>query len=138
MFKTIFAAFSYFAVVFGAGFALGALRMIMVAPYLGTMGAIVLEVPIMLAISWYACRSIITNFDIPATVAQGLVMGGIAFALLMAAELALSVVLLGRTIAQHLAGYADAGTMLGLAAQIAFGLFPVLQLGTPASPRRAA
>ena len=138
MIRIVLAAFSYFLIVFTAGFILGAMRMFIFAPYLGNAVAVVLEVPIMLSISWYVCRAIIARAGIPARRAHGLVMGGLAFALLMVAEVAISVVLLGRTFAQHVAGYAATGSMVGLAAQIAFALFPALQLGTSASPRRSA
>jgi hypothetical protein len=138
MIKALFAGFSYFAVVFTAGFVLGALRMLVLAPALGASAAVVVEVPIMLLISWYVCRAIVDRMEVPASVSHRVAMGALAFALLMAAELALSMVLLGRSFSQHLAAYAAAGNMLGLGAQIAFGLFPTVQLVMTTSSRRSA
>jgi hypothetical protein len=51
--------------------------------------------------------------------------------LLMLAEVALSIALFGRTLADHLALYADADHQLGLAGQIAFALIPWVQVHHP-------
>jgi hypothetical protein len=52
-------------------------------------------------------------------------MGGVAFALLMAAELAMSVLLFGRNPSDFVAGYRTMPGAIGLAAQVAFGLMPI-------------
>ena len=49
------AGLAYFAVVFAAGFVLGTLRVLVVAPHLGEIAAVVAELPIMLAVSWIIC-----------------------------------------------------------------------------------
>lgn len=54
-------------------------------------------------------------------------MGAIAFALLMAAELAMSVLLFGRNPTDFVAGYQTMPGAIGLAAQVAFGLAPLLR-----------
>ena len=54
-------------------------------------------------------------------------MGAVALALTLTAEMALSVLLLGRTPAEHLAAYARAAGYIGLAAQIVFALIPYAQ-----------
>jgi hypothetical protein len=54
-------------------------------------------------------------------------MGSIAFALVMVAELTGSVLLLGRSVAQHLASYRSVAAVIGLATQIAFATFPLVQ-----------
>ena len=55
-------------------------------------------------------------------------MGALAFALLMAAELAVSVFALWRSPAEHFSVYSSVHGAIGLAAQIAFALFPLLRL----------
>lgn len=55
-------------------------------------------------------------------------MGGLAFALLLLAELLVGALLLGRTPAEHFALYAEASHALGLVAQLGFGLMPLVQL----------
>ena len=138
MIRTLFAGFLYFTVVFAAGFVLGALRMLVLAPALGASVAIVLEVPVILLISWYACRAIVDRMDVPPILLHRVAMGAVAFAILMVAELALSMVLLGRSFSQHLLAYAAAGSMLGLGAQIAFALFPTVQLAMASGAIRRA
>jgi hypothetical protein len=55
-------------------------------------------------------------------------MGSLAFALLFLAELLVGALLFGRTPSEHFALYRDASYALGLAAQIAFALMPLVQL----------
>jgi hypothetical protein len=61
-------------------------------------------------------------------------MGTTAFVLLMAGELSISLLLAGRSAAEHLQLYWEASHMLGLAGQVAFALFPVLQISMASSP----
>ena len=136
MFRTQFAALSYFLVVFSVAFVLGALRAFLFAPLLGVSIAIALEVPIVLVFSWFVCRAIIVRMNVPANSAHRLVMGTAAFALLMVAEAALASVLLGHTLSQHLASYQNPIGLCGLAAQIVFALLPFLQLAWYSPSRR--
>lgn len=115
----------YFAVVFAAGFVLGVLRTLFVAPTLGPMGAVGLELPVILAVSWFACARILQRR--PLQGGEAVVMGASAFALLMGAEAAVSMSLGGRSLAQHLTLYAEAPHLLGLAGQLAFACIPALQ-----------
>lgn len=117
----------YFALVFTAGFALGTLRVLFLIPRLGENAAVLLELPIMLALSWMACRWLVARFDVPAMPRARLVMGGLAFAVLMLAEFGVSVFGFGRTLSEHLEHYRRLPALLGLAAQIAFAAFPVIQ-----------
>jgi len=50
------AGLHYFAIVFVAGFILGALRVTTIAPWLGETAAVAFELPFMLLISWIASR----------------------------------------------------------------------------------
>jgi hypothetical protein len=63
--------------------------------------------------------------DIPARLAVGV----LAFALVMVAELALAVLLFGQSPAQHVAAYRHFAGVAGLAAQLAYALFPALRRG---------
>ncbi len=137
MSRTLFAALSYFFVVFSVAFVLGALRAFLFAPLLGVPIAIALEVPIVLVFSWFVCRVIIDRMDVPANSVHRLVMGTAAFALLMVAEAALASVLLGHTLIQHLASYKNPIGLFGLAAQIVFALLPFLQLAWNSPSRRS-
>lgn len=123
------AAFAYFAVAFGCGFVLGAVREIVVAPHLGGLAAVALEAPIMLAISWVAAGVVVRRFAVPARASARLIMGGLAFVLLQLAELALAGAL-GVPPAAYVAGFATAKGGLGLAAQVVYALLP-LAVGSP-------
>lgn len=121
------AGLAYAGLAFAAGFALGVLRVTLIAPRLGETAAVLLELPLMLTLSWLACRWIIARWHVADTIAARVTMGGFALTLLLAAEAVLATLGLGRTLAEHLASYQNLTERLGLAAQILFGLFPLLQ-----------
>jgi hypothetical protein len=123
------AGLAYFAIVFAAGFALGTLRVLILMPRLGNpVAAILLELPIMLAISWWSSRWLIARFEVPASLGASLAMGGIAFTTLMIAELGVSVFGFGRTLAAHLEQYRQLPALLGLVGQVAFAVIPAIQI----------
>lgn len=115
----------YFLAVFGAGFVLGVLRTLFVAPRVGVLAAVAIELPIVLALAWWVSARLQRGSTL--TLRGAALMGGTAFVLLMVAEASLSIALFGRTIAEHYALYADADHRLGFAGQIAFALIPWLQ-----------
>jgi hypothetical protein len=117
----------YFAAVFALGFVLGVVRTLWLGPAVGELGAVALELPLMLAASWWLCRLLVGRFEVPAQFAERLGMGGWAFIMLMAAELFLSLVVMGSDWRQHMAHYATAAGALGLGGQLLFGLVPLLQ-----------
>jgi hypothetical protein len=121
------AALTYSALVFAAGFVLGTFRVLVVAPRLGAPLAVLVEAPVMLAISWLACGTCIRVFRLPPDVAAGLVMGAAALVLLLAAEMVLAALAFGRTPADYVRDLGTAAGAEGLAAQIAFALFPAVQ-----------
>jgi hypothetical protein len=122
------AALAYFALVFAVGFLLGTIRVLFVAPLSGDLPAVFLEAPIMLLVSWSACGALVRRFAVDGRRA-GLTMGGAAFAMLMTAELALSLLVFGRSPAEQLRAYGAPAGAIGLMSQIAFGLFPMLRSG---------
>lgn len=120
----------YFAAVFAAGFVFGTLRVLVLVPQVGDKLAVLIELPFMLSVSWFACRSIVRRFSVPAVFGPRLVVGGVAFALLMAAEAGMSVVGFGRTLAQHFESLLTTAALLGLAGQVVFALIPFAQIFT--------
>ena len=130
------AALAYFATVFLAGFVFGAVRVLVVVPHVGDEFAVLIELPFMLTLSWFACASIAVRFSVPAMIAPRMVMGSVAFVLLMAAEANLSIFAVGRTLAQHLETLLTMASLLGLAGQVAFALFPVIQIARRRSAER--
>lgn len=129
--RAITAGVLYVAIVFAAGFVLGAIRGLVIAPAIGETAAIAIEIPIILAISWVVCRAITTRLALPPTRFARVTMGAVAFALLMVAEFLLALAF-GRTPAEHFASYRGGASMLGLAGQMAFAALPLLQRGARA------
>ncbi len=123
--RALAAGTAYFAVVFAAGFVLGFLRVGQVAPRIGELPAVLLELPFMLAVSWYVCRWIVGKMAVPRDLASRMIMGGVAFGLLMAAELAMSVLLFGSTVTEHFGAFAEPHALAGLVGQLGFAAFPV-------------
>lgn len=117
----------YFMLVFAIGFAFGVIRVMVVIPRFGDTNAVLIELPVMLALSWMACAWLVRRFAVPPRTAERLAMGAFAFALLMLGELAVSVYGFGRTAAEHLAAYQTTLAQLGLATQLVFALFPWVQ-----------
>jgi hypothetical protein len=113
----------YFAGVFAVGFLLGTIRTLWLAPAVGELAAVVMELPIMIAISGWWCRRLLARQPLPT--AGRAVMGGTAFLWLMLAELALSLAF-GRTMGEHLAGLLTPPGLLGLAGQFVFAALPVV------------
>lgn len=126
----ILAGVLYFALVFALGFLLGTARTLFVqdAPGAERLHGVLIELPIMTGASWFLCRYVIRRYGVAPTVVARGVMGGLAFALLMLAELGVGALLFGRTPAEHFALYSDASYALGLAAQMGFALIPLIQL----------
>jgi hypothetical protein len=118
-------AFAYFAVVFAAAFAFGALRVTLIAPQVGALAAVALEVPLILALSWLVAGRLTRRW--PLSRSQALAMGGLAFVLLMLVEFALAYLLSGQTPASYVATFLTAPGALGLAGQAGFALVPALR-----------
>lgn len=116
----------YFAIVFAAGFLLGALRVLALAPFVGELAATIFELPIILAISWWACGYTIDRAAVPAHAAGRIVMGFLAFALLMAAEVSLVLVVDGRLPRPE--SWLATAKLIGLAGQFLYATFPSLML----------
>jgi hypothetical protein len=128
--KSVLAGLTYFGCVFAVGFALGVVRTVLIVPLLGETVAVAMELPIILAVAWIVSRWLTRRLEVPARLLPRAEMGVTAFILLMAGELSISSLLAGRGLIEHLQLYREASHMLGLAGQIVFPLFPILQIWT--------
>lgn len=117
------AGLAYWVVVFALGFVLGTIRVLWLVPLAGLIPATLIELPVMLGASWLASGWLVRRFAI-AGGGEALAMGGIAFALLMAAECALAAALSGQSPAQWFADLRQPHALIGLAGQVAFALMP--------------
>lgn len=118
---------AYFVVVLASGFVLGTLRTLFVAPQVGEINAVVMEVPVMLAIAWFACGWVLSSIKVPQRAHERIAVGAIALALLLAAEALISVALAGKSLQEHLQSYAHAAPLIGLGAQLLYGVFPLIR-----------
>lgn len=118
-------ALAYFAPVFAVAFALGALRVTLIAPEIGALAAVAVEVPLILGLSWAVAGRVLRRW--PMAGRPALVMGGLAFLILMLAEFTLALVLSGQPPPAYAASLLTAPGALGLAGQIGFALIPALR-----------
>jgi hypothetical protein len=79
-------ALLYYALVFGAGFALALIRVPLLVPRFGVRIAELIEMPIMLLVIFFAARWIVQRMAAPATRATRLAVGLIALGLLLLTE----------------------------------------------------
>ncbi|MGR3760590.1 hypothetical protein ACUXV3_10735 [Roseobacteraceae bacterium NS-SX3] len=122
------AAAAYFALVFACGFVLGTLRILVLLPAAGELGAVLAELPVILAFSWWAAGRLTRGRPALQPGAARLGMGGWAFALLMAAEFVLATTAMGLDGAAFAGRWGTLPGALGLAGQIVFALIPWLRL----------
>ena len=115
----------YFAIVFGAGFVLGTIRVLLSVPRVGTRTAELIETPVMILVSFIAARWVVRRFAVPPTATQRIAMGLLALGLLLGAEFTFVLWLQGLTISEYLAGR---DPVAGTAYLIALGVFAVMPL----------
>ena len=101
--KVLKAGILYFALVFGAGFVLGPIRILWVVPQVGMRMAELLEMPIMLVVIIAAARWLVKWLAVPPTRSSRLAMGFIALGLLLTAELAFVGPIQGYSITEYIA-----------------------------------
>jgi len=118
-------AMLYFALVFGAGFVLGTIRVLLVVPRIGTRTAELIETPVMIVVSFLAARWIIRRLAVPPTAGERIAMGLLALGFLLDAEFTLVLWLRGLTITEYLA---TRDPVSGAAYLIALGVFAVIPL----------
>jgi hypothetical protein len=116
----------YFLLAYTAGFLFGTLRELCVVPRLGSFWATLLETPLMLIAIVLAARYVIGRYEVPPSTRQRLAIGGIAFALLMLAEIGFSGVLRGWSLGRWLAHLGTADGAISLAMFVLFAFLPAL------------
>jgi hypothetical protein len=117
----------YFAAVFAAGFLMGTVRTMAIAPRIGELYAVVAEIPLMLLFSWVACKFVMERYPQIKSVRSALAAGGFALVLLLVAEALLSIGLTGLSLSQHAALYRELPAQIGLLGQILFALLPFMR-----------
>lgn len=90
-------AATYFALVFGVGFVLGAIRILFIVPRFGPRLAELMEAPVMLAVTVFAARWVVRKFHPGHTVTLGM----LALGLMIAFEFTLVLWLRGLTLTEY-------------------------------------
>lgn len=119
-------ALTYFALVFGAGFLLGILRVFWLAPVLGARAAELAETPVMLIVIFFAARWIAKRFAAPSSATVRLGIGLIALVCLLAVEFTVVLWLQGITIRESIANRDPVSGAVYAASLILFALMPLL------------
>lgn len=120
------AALAYFAVVFGVGFLLGAVRVPVVVPLVGDRAAELIEAPLLLAAIVLAARWVGRRFGRPDAPGRMLGTGLVAAGLVLAADLAVGVGLRGLTPAQVFTGRDPVAGAVYYSLVAAFAVLPWL------------
>ena len=126
------ASIGYFAIVLGAGFILGMIRVPLLVPRIGERYAELLEMPIMLVVIIQGARYIVRRFQLAPVLAVRLQVGVFALTLSIGAELLLATVLQSRSIAQYIASRDPVSGSVYLMLLLLFALMPAL-LGVAAT-----
>ena len=123
--ETLKAGALYFALVFGAGFVLGPIRILWLVPRFGTRTAELMETPLMLAVVIVAARWVVRRVAAPSTSSKRLGVGILALGLLLVAEFTLVLWLRSMTFREYLA---SRDPISGAVYIVMLGLFAIMPL----------
>ena len=115
----------YFVLVFGAGFALGPIRILWVVPRVGERTAELMEAPIMLGVIVLAARWIARRVAVPPTPPRLFGVGGVALGLLLVVEFTVVLWLRGLTIGEY---FARRDPVAGTVHIVMLGVFAMMPL----------
>jgi hypothetical protein len=121
------AGIAYTTAVFVFAFAVGAIRVTLVVPRLGPLLAVIIEAPIVLAMSWRASSWCTRRFEVGRDPAARTLMGAVAFTFLMLLELGVAVFAFGEPVGHYFAKYATLPGAIGLVMQGCFATIPWVQ-----------
>ena len=124
--QTLKAGVAYFAIVFGAGFVLGPIRILWLAPRFGTRLAELMETPIIFVVIVVAARWIVRRLALPSRASSRLGMGFIALGLMLIAEFTLVLWFRGLSIRDYLASRDPVSGTVYYAMLGVFAIMPLL------------
>lgn len=134
--KILKAGALYFALVFGAGFVLGTIRTLWAVPRYGPRTAELMEMPVMFVVSLLAARWIVQRLFVLPTLFARVTMGGMALALLLAAEFGLVLWLRGLSIEEYFANRDPVSGTVYYAMLLVFAFMPVVVSRNGPQPSR--
>ena len=115
----------YFGFVFGAGFALGTIRVLWIVPRFGTRAAELMETPIMLVVTILAARWVARHLSLKPKAATRLGVGFVALGLLVVAEFAVALWIRGLTIGEY---FRNRDPVAGTVYVVMLAIFAVMPL----------
>jgi hypothetical protein len=115
----------YFALVFGAGFVLGAIRILWIVPRFGTRIAELMETPIMFVVTIFAALWIVRRLAVPPKLSSRLGMGCVGLGLMLVAEFTLVLWLRGLSISEY---FAARDPVSGTVYYVMLGVFCIMPL----------
>jgi len=124
--RVLRASLVYFALTFGAGFVLGPLRILFLVPRVGARAAELIEMPVMIGITWLAARWVTQKFSVPPERGPRLSVGVMAGVLLLLAEFTLVLRLRGLTLEEYFATRDPVSGAAYYAAVLLLMLMPLL------------
>ena len=128
MLNTLRASLVYFALVLGAGFLLGVVRVPFIVPRIGERWAELAEMPVMAAVIFVSAGYVLRKFPTIRLRGLSLVVGFLALALVVCVELGLAVALQSRTLGEYLASRDRVSGSVYLGMLVVFALMPWLRL----------
>ncbi|MCP9886779.1 hypothetical protein KBY96_02350 [Cyanobium sp. ATX 6A2] len=131
MVKTIQAALAYFAMVLGAGFTLGMIRVPFLVPRIGRRWAELAEMPIMTMVIYVAAGVILRQFPEVGSPGRSLFAGVLALGLMIVAELALATVVQGLPPAEFIASRDKVSGSVYLVLLLVFAGMPRFRASAP-------
>jgi hypothetical protein len=120
-------AAAYAAAVFGAGFLLGSIRVLVVVPRIGARAAELLELPLMIGASFLLAGWVSRRLGADASVGRRLAVGVVALILLLAAEAAIGVAVRGVSVRAALVNPDPISGSLYYFSLILFAVLPALR-----------
>lgn len=131
MLKTVYAGLLYFILVLGTGFVLGVFRVLFVVSRIGERWAELMEMPLMAAAIFFSAGYILRHFPEINFPRESLIVGFLALALTVGAELGLAVALQSQSLAEYLGSRDKVSGLVYLVMLIVFALMPRLRLPNP-------
>lgn len=123
--KILKAGIFYFIITFGAGFILGPIRILWVAPHFGTRMAELIEMPVMLMVIFFSARWVVRYFKIQPAMTIRLGIGLLALGLMLITEFTFVLWLRGLTISDYLSSRDPVSGTAYCTSLVVFAIMPV-------------
>jgi len=128
MLKIVRPGLLYFALVLGAGFLLGMIRVPILVPRIGERWAELAEMPIMAAVIFLSAGYILKRYPEVRSHGQALIIGLFALALSVCTEMGLALALQEQTLGEFIASRDKVSGSVYLALLLVFALMPWIRL----------